>query len=140
MHAGEENEDRGDGGARGAHEQARAACNASVALYDALFVSLSTDAGGMPFLDRALRERVLSKRLDGAAVVSLKVGGSWATHIVRKSLFSGLFGRLPVQVSATVGVSWAAYEFVTGEFLGGGVETARSELVDLATIKRSQLS
>lgn len=124
------------GPARAANEQAKAACAAAITLYDALITSLEADAGGISFLERALRERRLRATLgDKAALVSLKIDGGWATHIVRKNILSGLFGNLPVRVSATVGASWAAYDFDSGKLLGGGVETKRSELTDIADIK-----
>lgn len=123
---------------RTAHEQAKEACTAAVTTFDALISSLDADVGGISFLERALRERRVRKLLgEKAAIVSLKIDGSWATHVVRKNFLSGLFGRLPVQVSATVGASWAAYDFEDGRLLGGGIETSRSELTDIADVKTS---
>ncbi|GAA0317795.1 hypothetical protein GCM10009087_30210 [Sphingomonas oligophenolica] len=127
-----------DAQARAAHEHAEAACTAATTLYDTFVTSLDADAGGISFLERALRERRLREKLgDKAAVLSLKVDGSWATHIVRKNFLSGLSGKLPIRISATVGASWVAYDLDSGGLLGGGVETSKSELQDIAAIKAS---
>lgn len=136
--AGQKQDAAADARARAAHEQAGAACTAATMLYDTFVTSLDADAGGISFLERALRERRLRERLgDKAAVLSLKVDGNWATHIVRKNFLSGLFGKLPIRISATVGASWAAYDLDSGALLGGGVETSKPELQDIAAIKAS---
>lgn len=112
-------------------EHALAACRTAVDLFDALATALYADAGGVPFIERALQEGALRRVLGAsAAIVSLAIDGAWGTHVVEKGLFAGLWGRLPLRVGATVAVSWAATDLATGEYLGSDIETVTSGLVE----------
>jgi hypothetical protein len=108
----------------------------AVDLFDALTASLYADCGGVPLIERALSERRLRAVLgDDAVVVAARIDGAWGTVMTTKNIFSGLWGKPPVQVSATAAASWVACALADGRFLAGDTVTAASGLLALADVQ-----
>lgn len=116
------------------HEQALAACQAAIQAFDAFAAALYDDADGTPFLERALVERGLRKRLQAGAVLSVKVEGAWGGCLVRKDIRAGFQARVPMQVRSAVTVSWGVCEAISAKLLGAGTESASSELLDIQAV------
>ena len=125
-----------DAAALAVHEDALGICKAASELHDATLGALKADAGGLPLLERSLREKSLAAALGAeAAVLVLNMEGAWATVVSKEGLMPAR--GVPVRVSSTVAASWSLFDLATGQFLGGDIEGNKAELTPLEAVKKS---